>query len=97
MTIPYVAPEIPGRDPTSSWGLGVRVVDKPEVLPIGTFGWSGAYGTHFWIDPENKITAIYMRGNRGPDCGGGNAISKQFEADVMRCLEDEPSENSISS
>lgn len=91
MTTPYVAPDIPGRDPTSSWGLGVRVVDKLEVLPIGTFGWSGAYGTHFWIDPENNITAIYMRGNRGPDCGGGNAISKQFEADVMSCLDDERS------
>lgn len=97
MTTPYVAPEIPGRDPTSSWGLGVRVVDQPEVLPIGSFGWSGAYGTHFWIDPVNKITAIYMRGNRGVDSGGGNAISKQFEADVMRCLEDEPSATSSGS
>ena len=87
MTTPYVAPEVPGRDPVSSWGLGVRVVDKAEVLPVGTFGWSGAYGTHFWIDPVNKITAIYMRANRGPDCGGGNMISRQFEKDVMDCLE----------
>ena len=89
MATPYVAPDVPGRDPVSSWGLGVRVVDKEDVLPVGTFGWSGAYGTHFWIDPVNKITAIYMRANRGLDCGGGNAISQQFERDVMGCLEQE--------
>ena len=89
LTTAYVAPEIPGRDPVSSWGLGVRVVDREDVLPVGTFGWSGAYGTHFWIDPVNRITAIYMRANRGDDCGGGNTVSRLFEKDVMDCLEAE--------
>ena len=36
------------------WGLGVRVItDERHWLPVTTFGWSGAYGTHFWVDPEN--------------------------------------------
>ena len=26
----------------------------------GTFGWSGAYGTHFWIDPKEKVIGILM-------------------------------------
>jgi len=82
-----VPPEIPGRDPFSSWGLGVRVVDREGVLPIGAYGWSGAYGTHFWIDPENRITAIYMRGSRWYDSHGGGNISTQFEQDIMAALE----------
>ena len=89
LTHPFVPKTTPGRDPTNSWGLGVRVVDQEEdVLPVGSFGWSGAYGTHFWIDPENKITAIYMRGSRWYDSHGCGEIGRQFEKDVMACLED---------
>ena len=87
LTTPYVPPKTPGRNPTSSWGLGVRVVDKEGVLPIGSFGWSGAYGTHFWIDPVNKITAVYMRSSRWYDSHGGGSIAEQFEKDVMSALE----------
>lgn len=87
LTTAYVPTGTPGRDPVSSWGLGVRVVDTEGVLPIGSFGWSGAYGTHFWIDPVNKITAIYMRSSRWNDSHGGGNISLQFEKDVMASLE----------
>ena len=87
LTTPYVSPETPGRNPISSWGLGVRVVDKEDVLPIGSFGWCGAYGTHFWIDPVNRITAIYMRSSRWYDSHGGGSIADQFEKDVMSALE----------
>ena len=39
------------------WGLGVRVItdETKTPLPSGTFGWSGAYGTHFWVDRRNNI------------------------------------------
>ena len=26
----------------------------------GMFGWSGAYGTYFWIDPKEKVVGIFM-------------------------------------
>lgn len=87
-TLPRVPRETPGRDPVSSWGLGVRVVDKEDVLPVGSFGWSGAYGTHFWVDPENKITAVYLRNSRFYDAGGCGNIGRQFEKDVVSCFED---------
>lgn len=87
LTTPYVPPETPNRDPISSWGLGVRVVDRPGVLPVGSFGWSGAYGTHFWVDPENEITALYLRNSRWYDSHGGGELGQQFERDVMSCLE----------
>lgn len=65
------------------WGLGVRVIteDKYEVLPVGTYGWSGAYGSHFWVDPENKITAVYMKNSRF-DGGSGNKSACRFEKAV---------------
>ena len=87
MTKPRVPDGTPGRDPVSSWGLGVRVVVKDDVLPVGSFGWSGAYGTHFWVDPVNEITAIYMRSSRWYDSHGCGTIGAQFERDVMSCLE----------
>jgi CubicO group peptidase (beta-lactamase class C family) len=44
--------------------LSVRVISDPVVrgslLSEGTFGWSGAYGTHFWIDPKEKIVGVLM-------------------------------------
>ena len=69
------------------WGLAVKVVTSPEYgrLPLGCFGWSGAYGTHFWVDPENKIAAIYMKNSRHD--GGGDAVtSAEFEEDVTNAL-----------
>ena len=67
---------------TNRWGLGVRVIDNEEkILPVGCFGWSGAYGTHFWVDPANRVTAVYMK-NSHYDCGGGALTGKHFEADV---------------
>ena len=66
-----------------TWGLGVRVfTTEGGKLPRGTFGWSGAYGTHFWVDPVNEITAVYMR-NSLKNGGAGSMTGESFEDDVM--------------
>ncbi|MBQ7624867.1 MAG: serine hydrolase [Clostridia bacterium] len=83
MTKPYVPEGTPGLSPIKSWGLGVRVTRHDPVLPDGCFGWSGAYGTHFWVDPENDVTAIYMKNNRWFDSHGAGNTGLQFEKDVM--------------
>ena len=76
----------PMKGGRSLWGLGVRVITKEnDLLPIGTFGWSGAYGTHFWIDRQNKITAIYLK-NSNFDGGSGAKTSYHFEEDVHAAL-----------
>lgn len=69
------------------WGLGVRVITEEAYgpLPVGTFGWSGAYGTHFWVDPVNKITAIYLK-NSHYDGGSGAKTARQMEEDVHQSL-----------
>ena len=65
-------------------GLGVRVItgDGYPWLPDGTYGWSGAYGTHYWVDPVNEITAIYLK-NSHYDGGSGALTGKHFEEDVF--------------
>jgi len=55
---------LPGRPRGESYGLSVRVVNDPvarnSFLSEGSFGWSGAYGTHFWVDRKEKLIAIAM-------------------------------------
>jgi CubicO group peptidase (beta-lactamase class C family) len=55
---------LPGRPRGESYGLSVRVVNDPvarnSLLSEGSFGWSGAYGTHFWVDPKQKLAAVVM-------------------------------------
>ena len=85
LSVPYVPKEImPGYE---NWGLGVRVItDKAyRRLSVGSFGWSGAYGSHFFIDPENEICAVFMKNSRF-DGGSGNASACRFEEAVFSSL-----------
>jgi CubicO group peptidase (beta-lactamase class C family) len=55
---------LPGRPQGESYGLSVRVVNDPAALNTflseGSFGWSGLFGTHFWVDPKEDLIAIVM-------------------------------------
>ena len=78
---PFVSEDImPGSE---RWGLGVRVIVSEDygTLPVGAFGWSGAYGTHFWIDHINDIAAVYMK-NSLFDGGAANESARNFEKAV---------------
>ncbi|MBO5066273.1 MAG: serine hydrolase [Clostridia bacterium] len=82
---PFVSEEImPGSE---RWGLGVRVIVNEDYknLPVGAFGWSGAFGTHFWVDPTNKIAAVFMK-NSLFDGGAGNESARNFEKAVNDSL-----------
>ncbi len=81
MSTPHVPHEI--MPYSERWGLGVRVIVNEDYkrLPVGSYGWSGAYGTHFWIDPENKIIGIYLKNSRF-DGGSGAETAAHFEEDV---------------
>ncbi len=73
---------------TEQWGLGVRVITKddyPQGLGVGCFGWSGAYGTHFWVDPANRISVVMMKNSRY-DGGAGNRSARELERDVSDSL-----------
>jgi CubicO group peptidase (beta-lactamase class C family) len=55
---------LPGRPKGESYGLSVRVVNDPvarnSFVSEGSFGWSGAFGTHFWVDRKEKLIAVAM-------------------------------------
>ena len=84
---PYVPEEIMPEN--ENWGLGVRVITDESYgsLPVGTFGWSGAYGSHFWIDFENNLCAVFMK-NSEVDGGAANASACRFEKAVHDALID---------
>jgi CubicO group peptidase (beta-lactamase class C family) len=48
----------------SQFGLGFRVVtDIGATQTLGSngmYGWSGIYGTTFWVDPKERLVAILM-------------------------------------
>jgi CubicO group peptidase (beta-lactamase class C family) len=85
MARPHLDPSLMSVDVNQ--GLGVRVITGEGYpwLPVGTYGWSGAYGTHFWVDPVNEITAVYMKNSRY-DGGSGAVTARHFEEDVFRSI-----------
>ena len=72
--------------PPQQWGLAVRIITGAYHMPVGCYGWSGAYGSHFWVDPANKITAVYMK-NSAYDGGAGSVTSVHFEQDLYASFE----------
>jgi CubicO group peptidase (beta-lactamase class C family) len=54
----------PGVNSGTGYGLGVSVLVDPvrrgNLGSKGEFGWSGAASTHFIIDPEKGIVAIFL-------------------------------------
>jgi len=50
--------------PGHGFGLGFAVRRETGLAPfpgsVGTFYWSGAAGTAFWIDPVERLTAVLM-------------------------------------
>lgn len=84
MATPQLTKEV--LPPPQVWGLGVRVITDETygTLVKNCYGWAGAYGTYFWVDPDNKIIAIYMRNVRDGEVG---YTASQFEQDVTSCLQ----------
>ena len=60
----HIPSTLPGRSPGEAFGLTVRVIQDALAGAIrisdGSFGWSGVYGTHFWVDPREEIVAVMM-------------------------------------
>lgn len=72
------------------YGLGVRVVIDPaaagNLTSAGTFGWSGAAGTHFFVDRKEGLVAVFMIQSMGG--AGGPRMSDEFETLVYQAIVD---------
>ena len=55
---------LPGLPPGQGYGLSVRVVTnhaaRNTLLSDGTYGWTGAQGTHFFVDPKEELVGVLM-------------------------------------
>lgn len=53
------------------YGLGVRVMTNPELAGIngsvGEWGWDGAFGNWFCVDPKEDLTCVYLTTNKPGD------------------------------
>jgi CubicO group peptidase (beta-lactamase class C family) len=60
----HASDKLEGRVPGEGFGLSVRVVRDAVAsgsrVSDGSFGWSGAYGTHFWVDQKEDLIAVMM-------------------------------------
>lgn len=86
-----ILPEaLPGRQPGEGYGLGVRTITdraaRRTLISDGSFGWSGAYGTHFWVDPANRLVAMVMSQVSGWGAPGPVSPTNDFETAVMQAL-----------
>ena len=84
-------PEDPPKAlPGSAWGLGMNIFSAHPIshrhLSEGTFGWSGAFGTHFYIDPTNDVTMVLML-NRSDIGGADSYVSFGMEEAIFKGLD----------
>ena len=80
----HVPDTLPGRAPGEGYGLSMRVVQDAVAgnirLSKGSFGWSGGFGTHFWVDPKEGIVGILMVQTLF------NVMQPEFENAVMQAI-----------
>ncbi len=77
-----------GRPPGMGFGLTVEVlVDSVRAGSFrsnGSFGWDGAFGTHFWVDPRAQLVGVFLvQAQAGPVVAG---IQRDFETAVMQAV-----------
>jgi CubicO group peptidase (beta-lactamase class C family) len=91
MAVPRLSTDFVGIDQFFNWGYGVYVrgnenKDFQKILK-GSFGWSGAYSTHFFIDPSLNLSAVMMT-NMNNDLGSGSPSIQVFEKVVREHIID---------
>jgi CubicO group peptidase (beta-lactamase class C family) len=86
MSAVHVPDTLPGRPAGEGYGLSVRVVTnhaaRGTMLSDGTFGWTGAQGTHFFVDPKEQLVGILMVQTAIPE------LQREFEDMVAQSIVD---------
>ena len=70
------------HQPGLVWGLGMLIRQDPEKARSfarkGTYGWSGHFGTHFFISPADHLSVMFAM-NRADAGGADSYIAKKLE------------------
>ncbi len=76
-----------GGGPGKGFGLTVDVVldgvaARGDHRSTGSFGWGGAFGTRYWVDPQEDLTAVLMVQTPG------GPLRVDFQNAVMQAIVD---------
>jgi CubicO group peptidase (beta-lactamase class C family) len=86
MSSVFVPDTLPGRAKGRGFGLSVQVISDAVAantrISNGSFGWDGAFGTHFWVDPKEKVVGILMIQTDNPN----RELNGDFESAVMQSI-----------
>jgi CubicO group peptidase (beta-lactamase class C family) len=71
------------------WGLGMSVVTaRNDVADVpGRFGWDGAFGTSWYVDPEEELVGVLMI-QRRPDRLALPPLALDFWTSAYQLIED---------
>ncbi|WP_018612582.1 serine hydrolase domain-containing protein [Segetibacter koreensis] len=74
---------------TRGWGLGLGVTTKDTDLGefAGRFGWDGAFGTSWYVDPKEELVGVLMI-QRRPDVLKLAPITHDFWASAYQLIDD---------
>jgi CubicO group peptidase (beta-lactamase class C family) len=86
MTAVHIPDTLPGRSAGESYGLSMRVISdhaaRGTLLSNGSFGWSGYFGTHFFVDPEEELVGVLLVQTANGE------VNRDFETMVMQAIVD---------
>jgi CubicO group peptidase (beta-lactamase class C family) len=84
------SPFFPGYWDHASWGLGLGLITGRNDLAgvPGRFGWDGAFGTSWWVDPVEELIGIFMT-QRRPDVLGSPAATLDFWTSAYQLIDDD--------
>jgi CubicO group peptidase (beta-lactamase class C family) len=74
---------------TRGWGLGVSVVTtRHDIADVpGRFGWDGAFGTSWYVDPREELVGVLMM-QRRPDTLGIPSVIHDFWTSAYQLIDD---------
>src|SRR5262249_12579224 len=96
MTIDHLTPEQKQASPffenfwsTHGWGLGVGITTARNDLADlpGRFGWDGAFGTSWGVDPKEDLVRVLMA-QRRPDRLGVSPVALDFWTSAYQLIDD---------
>jgi CubicO group peptidase (beta-lactamase class C family) len=96
MTMDHLSPAQKASSPffdgfweTRGWGLGLGVTTGRKSIADspGSFGWDGAFGTSWFVDPKEQLVGVLMI-QRRPDVLNIPNITSDFWTSVYQLIDD---------
>jgi CubicO group peptidase (beta-lactamase class C family) len=95
MTMDHLTPEQKALSPffpnfwkDKGWGFGLGVITARDGFPsVGRFGWDGAFGTSWHVDPKEELVGVLMT-QRRPDALDIPALTLDFWTSAYQLIAD---------